>query len=103
MVGKIKSLMALFCYIVTCDSGFAPNPFWGYMTLACCKPQIRRSAEVGDWVVGLSPKKSGNRIIYAMRVEEILPVDDYFKERRFQNKKAIIIGPLSNKKKQAGG
>jgi len=33
------------------DSGFVPNPFHGYCTLACCKPQIRRKArERGGWL-----------------------------------------------------
>lgn len=43
-----KRKMKLFSYIVTHDAGFAPNPFWGYCTLACCKPAIRRTANVGD-------------------------------------------------------
>ena len=46
--------MTLYSYIVTTDSGFAPNPFHGYLTLACCKPMIRRTVQVGDVVVGLS-------------------------------------------------
>ena len=59
--------MRLFTYIVTSDAGFAPNPFYGYCTLACCKTAIRRAAEPGDWIVGLTPKAHGNRIVYAMR------------------------------------
>jgi hypothetical protein len=47
--------MKLYCYIVTHDTGFSPNPFHGYCTLACCKPTIRRTAKEGDWVVGLTP------------------------------------------------
>lgn len=35
------SRVNLFSYIVACDSGFSPNPFWGICTLACCKPRIR--------------------------------------------------------------
>lgn len=36
--------MKVFSYVVMSDSGFAPNPFHGTCTLACCKAQIRRSA-----------------------------------------------------------
>ena len=32
------------------DYGFAPNPYFGYCTLATCKPVIRRCAGVGDWI-----------------------------------------------------
>ena len=78
--------MKLFSYIVTHDTGFAPNPFWGYCTLTCCKPVIRRTAQVGDWVVGLSPKATGNRVIFAMEVDEILDFASYFHDRRFANK-----------------
>lgn len=78
--------MRLFSYIVTHDTGFSPNPFWGYCTLACCKPAIRRTAQIGDWVVGLSPKATGNRIVFAMEVDEILDYASYFRDRRFENK-----------------
>lgn len=91
----------LYSYIVRHDSGFAPNPFWGYCTLACCKPVIRRTAEVGDWIVGLSPRASGNRIIYAMRVDEILPFIQYFQDPRFKLKipdysKRVVCGRGDN-------
>lgn len=78
--------MKLYSYIVTYDTGFAPNPFWGYCTLATCKPAIRRTACKGDWIVGLSPKSAGNKIIYAMQVNEILPFDKYYRDPRFQVK-----------------
>jgi len=44
--------MKLHTYVVRYDSGFAPNPFYGYCTLATCKPPIRKSAAVEDWIVG---------------------------------------------------
>lgn len=62
--------MRLYSYIVAHDTGFAPNPFWGWCTLATCKPRIRKSAGVGDWIIGLTPKRAGNRLLYAMKVEE---------------------------------
>jgi hypothetical protein len=79
-------LMRLFSYIVTHDTGFAPNPFWGFCTLACCKPVIRRTANVRDWIIGLTPKSEGNRLIYAMQVEEIMTYDRYFNDIRFEAK-----------------
>ena len=64
--------MNVYSYILASDTGFAPNPFWGYCTLACCKPIIRRNASVGDWIVGLMPKHLDHRIAYAMKVSEKL-------------------------------
>ena len=75
--------MKLYSYIVTHDTGFSPNPFWGHCTLADCKPTIRRTAKIGDWIVGLSSKTKGNTIIYAMCVEEILHYDQYYRDSRF--------------------
>jgi hypothetical protein len=41
---------------------------------------------VGDWVVGLSPKAKGNRVVYAMKIDEILFFDDYYQDERFASK-----------------
>ncbi len=78
--------MRLFSYIVAHDTGLAPNPFWGYCTLSCCKPTIRRTANVGDYIVGLSSKSKGNKVIYAMEVKEILTISEYFRDERFTGK-----------------
>lgn len=78
--------MRLFSYIITHDSGFSPNPFWGYCTLANCKPAIRRSADIGDWIVGLTNKTKGNRIIYIMKVDQIISYSEYYIDNRFLTK-----------------
>lgn len=90
--------MKLFSYIVARDYGFAPNPFPPYCTLATCKPGIRNSAQIGDWIVGLgsNARKSKYRmkIIYAMQVKEKLQYDDYWNDPRFQYKKPVMNGSL---------
>ena len=45
--------MKIYSYIVKRDYGFAPNPFYGYCTLATCKPVIRKHAEIGDIIQGI--------------------------------------------------
>lgn len=79
----------LYSYVLRSDSGFAPNPFGKYCTLACCKPVIRRCAQVGDWVAGTGSKINiGNdHLIYAMKVTEKLSFDEYFNDPRFSSKK----------------
>ena len=78
-------------YVVRYDSGFAPNPFYGYCTLATCKPDIRKAAGVGDWIVGSGSAdkavRQGGRMVYAMRVEEILTFRQYDADPRFERKK----------------
>ena len=83
----------LYCYRVARDFGFAPNPFWGVCTLACCKPDIRRSAQVGDWVVGAGASSAGkaqNRVVFGMRVTETMTFDEYWNNPRFECKKPVL-------------
>lgn len=88
--------MNLYSYVVAYDSGFAPNPFYGYCTLATCKPTIRANANVGDWIVGSGSadqkRKHGGLLVYSMKVSEILSFEEYFEDPRFQTKKPILNG-----------
>lgn len=87
---------SIFSYVVRYDSGFAPNPFHGYCTLATCKPSIRKTAQVGDWIVGTGSAskeiRRGGFIVHAMRVTEILSTSDYWQDKRFNKKKPQLNG-----------
>lgn len=82
----------LFSYAMPLDDGAAPNPYWGVCTLAICKPQIRSTAEVGDWIVGTGSKTArqtngttkdmSGRVIYAMRVTQKMAMRDYDQHTR---------------------
>lgn len=91
--------MRLYSYVVARDYGFAPNPFGGYCTLATCKPAIRRGAQLGDIVIGVTPRARGNRLAFAMEVDEALTFDQYWNDARFAMKKPRLRGSL----KQAFG
>ena len=80
--------MKIYSYVVRCDTGFAPNPFWGYCTLATCKPGIRRKAEKGDWVIGTGSVRNvgNNRLVFAMKVTERMRLEDYANDKRFAEK-----------------
>lgn len=86
----------IYSYVVRYDSGFAPNPFFGYCTLATCKPPIRKSASPGDWVVGSgsAAKKVGRGgcLVYAMKVSETLTFEEYNSDPRFLAKKPYRNG-----------
>lgn len=86
----------LHSYVVRYDSGFAPNPFYGYATLATCKPDIRRSAKVGDWVVGSGSNQRrilrGGYLVHAMRVTDIISFQEYDADPRFARKKPYRNG-----------
>lgn len=89
--------MKLSAYIVTVDRGFAPNPFGHYCTLACCKPTIRRNAEVGDIIVGIAGANflRAGKLIYAMKVKEVLPFQDYWDDPRFHSRRPTPETPIS--------
>ena len=79
----------LHSYIVKIDDGFAPNPFYGFCTLATCKPEIRRHAQVGDWVLGTGSKQEQRQgtLVYAMCVTEKTAHHDYWQDQRFGEKR----------------
>ena len=71
------------------DTGFAPNPFWDYCTVACCKARYRKNLGLGDWLVGTSSKVrhgTGTRLVYAMKITELLSYKDYSENARFKSK-----------------
>jgi Nucleotide modification associated domain 2 len=87
--------------VVARDFGFAPNPFYGLCTLATCKPNIRRTAQIGDWIIGTGSKSSGRggHLVYAMKVTESMTFDEYWCNARFRDKRPTLRGS----KKQAFG
>lgn len=86
--------MRVFSYIVRYDVGFAPNPFHGVCSLATCKQDIRKVAQVGDWVVGTGSRPNGKagHLVYAMRVSEILNFQEYWDDERFAEKRPNLRG-----------
>lgn len=86
--------MRIHSYIIDHDLGFAPNPFFGVCTLAACKPKIRKYAQIGDYVIGTGskPNKLNGHIIYWMKIEDIVDINEYWHSDEFQSKKPIMKG-----------
>ena len=93
--------MKLYSYVVVRDFGFAPNPFYGACTLATCKPTIRRTAQVDDWIIGTGSKAKGRagRAVFVMQVAETLTYNKYWRDPRFRQKRPNLRGSV----KQAFG
>ena len=82
--------MKLIAYKVKNDSGFAPNPYFGVLTLATCKPKIRSSSNVhiGDWIAGWTAASSKyfptpfgeEKLVYLARISNIIPIEQYWYE-----------------------
>ncbi|HYN45407.1 MAG TPA: hypothetical protein VES64_01810 [Allosphingosinicella sp.] len=81
--------MRVYRYILTSDTGMAPSIDNGLVSLATCKPVIRRCAGPGDWVIGFlaSPAPSG-MVAWAGRVSRSLSVGSY--EREFRGRSDAV-------------
>ncbi len=85
--------MKLFSYKLTHDTGFAPNPFRGFLTIATCKPGIRRSKCPGAWIAGFTSRAlcgdriGEERLIFIVKISEKCSLAEYFNDPRFSNKK----------------
>ncbi|MCL1840533.1 MAG: hypothetical protein FWF75_02125 [Propionibacteriaceae bacterium] len=103
MANRVDELIS---YVMTVDSGFAPNPYFGLCTLACCKPKLRagvgnrvmKAAGCDDvrrvpadvvrdmhiWVVGLAGRAltryAYRGVVYAMQVMQVMDFATYFQK-----------------------
>ena len=63
--------MIVYEYVMTSDSGFAPNPFYGACTLACCKPKIRKGV-ANEIFVKIKKTLASDKRLTKEKKEEIL-------------------------------
>ena len=89
----------LYTYLMTYDCGYAPNPFHGVLTLATCKPGMRRVRQPGQWIAGFAGKtlhhmatKEGTTVpvggmIYLAKITDVKTLDKYFDDPDFASKK----------------
>lgn len=84
----------VYIYVVDRDFGFAPNPFHGICTLATCKPGIRNTAKVGDWVIGMGGGRlnATGRCVFAMRITEKITFNEYWLSPVYLDKRPIRNG-----------
>lgn len=83
--------MKLLKYVMTSDTGLAPNPYFDICSLALCTPNhMNARLQPGDWLLGHSCKTTGNRLIYAMRLTKVIDMDRYFHE--YPQKRPVLDG-----------
>lgn len=87
-------MSVLRSYKMTSDSGFAPNPFHRYITLANCKPGIRKLDNIiNQWIAGFTSGElcghnpGQEKLVFIMKVQEQLTYFQYWNDKRFQKKK----------------
>lgn len=85
--------MNIFIYKLTTDNGGAPCVQDGLLSLCICKPRIRRSARVGDWIIGMGAKGSKalrNRIIYIAQITNTVAGQLYYSEKQYRERNDCI-------------
>jgi len=108
-----KKVVGKTCfYRMTGDRGFAPNPYGKYCTLSCSTPNHEKcNLRTGDYICGVEDLKLAKirhekwglmkdedndvgadggqklRVIYMMKIDKVLSLDDYFNHKDFQYKK----------------
>ncbi len=83
--------MRVHTYVIAVDAGSAPNYDRPYVTLAVCKPRIRRKAEIGELVLAFAGKEVNpvepHTVVWAGVISEKMTFAEYWNDRRFAGKK----------------
>jgi hypothetical protein len=83
--------MKIYVYKMVADNGGAPCVWRGLMSLALCKPVIRRRAGKGDMIFGFGGKEYGERLIYVAWVtEDKLTAGAYYGDRTYSERPDCI-------------
>ena len=83
--------MRVHTYVIATDAGSAPNYDQPLVTLAVCKPRIRRKADIGDLVLAFAGKSVNptepHAVVWAGVVTEKMIFCEYWQDNRFACKK----------------
>ncbi len=90
---SVDKSQRIFVYKLTTDNGGAPCVANRLLSLCICKPDIRKSAEAKDWIVGFGgvsvPELKG-RLIYLAQVDKVLSEGMYYKCSKYKTRPDCI-------------
>ena len=88
--------LKMWSYRIVHDKQFAPNPFKGVLTLATCKPLIRRSNESrpGVWIAGFAAYS----VKYGVQPKKRARIIDISCKNIRSNDYARLLDKISTKK-----
>jgi hypothetical protein len=90
----------IFVYKIVADNGGAPCVWRGLLSLALCKPKIRKSAGVGALIFGFGGKEYGERLIYVAEVTEKPSTGDYYRLPQFAGRPDCIYEDVRGQSKR---
>jgi hypothetical protein len=80
----------IYVYKIVVDSGGAPCVSSNLLSLALCKPKIRKTAGKNSFVFGFGGKGYKERLIYIARVIAKLEGDTYYRRRKYARRPDCI-------------
>jgi hypothetical protein len=89
LMNNPKPTPDIFIYKLVADNGGAPCVSGNALSLAICKPKIRKVADKGSIIFGFGGKRYGEKLIYIAVVTDKRGVD-YYKETRFAERPDCI-------------
>ncbi len=88
---------SLYIYKLVADGGGAPCVWRGLLSLAICKPKIRKNAAKGEIIFGFGGKNYGERLIYIAKVTAKLDKGDYYRKRQYVKRPDCIYRNVEGK------
>lgn len=84
--------MNMYFYKLVADSGGAPCVRRGVLSLAICKPMIRKTAGIGDLIFGFTANSlsADNRLIYVARISDKLSGGAYYMSDQYSRREDCI-------------
>src|SRR5437016_5288886 len=93
----MESSPPIYVYKLTTDNGGAPCVQGNLLSLAICKPRIRKKATEGSLVFGFGGKNLGERLIYIARVTKKLKPGEYYQDDAFRKRRDCIYREVEGK------
>jgi hypothetical protein len=87
----------IYVYKMIADNGGAPCVYKNLLSLALCKPIIRKTAEKDSLVFGFGGKEYDERLIYIARVTKKLENDNYYRRRAYARRPDCIYKVENNR------
>jgi hypothetical protein len=89
-ITKVSGEPDIYVYKIVVDSGGAPCVSNNVLSLAICKPKIRKTAGKGSVVLGFGGKEYEERLIYVARVTRKLEGPAYYRQRKYARRPDCI-------------
>ena len=73
----------IYFYKMILDNGGAPCVQDGLLSLAICKPQIRSTIDIDNFIIGFGSNVLDNKLIYIAQITDKLLDGEYYKQEKY--------------------